>query len=106
MCFDTNLSVKQIFDKGFDNVRFRRTLWGDRLDLWTHIKDACAGVALNNEKDVITWTLTKNKKFTVKSMYKHLVEGEINLTMRFMWKIKVPARIKFFMWLLEKKILY
>src|SRR3954470_11824764 len=42
ICFDINMSVRQVFDKGLENIKFRRTLWGESLDLWNHIKEVCS----------------------------------------------------------------
>ena len=72
------------------------------LEFWIHIKEVCASIRLNGERDKIMWSLTKNKIFSVKSMYRHLIGGNINITKNFLWKVKIPARIKFFMWLMEK----
>ena len=34
LCFDKNKTVKQVFNKGLENVQFRRTLLGDARELW------------------------------------------------------------------------
>lgn len=59
LCFDRNKYVEEILEKEIDNVRFRRTLLGDSLDLWTHVKEACTSIVLYDRKDEVRWTLTK-----------------------------------------------
>lgn len=39
LCFDKNKSLKHMINKGLDSVLFRRTLSGESLELWTHIKE-------------------------------------------------------------------
>jgi len=53
-----------------------------------------------NESDRIFWALGKNKKFSVKSVYNALTSSDGGLYHRMIWKGKVPAKIKIFMWLL------
>ena len=49
------------------------------------------------------WMLIANRIFSVKSLYLHLVKSDVGFPHKFMWKVKVPAKIKFFLWLLNKK---
>lgn len=86
-------------EKGWDSIHFRRTLYGDSLELWNHIKEGCANVVLTGQRDTIKWTLNKNNIYTVKSYYRHLVENGVKYPHNFMWKIKMPPRVKVFMWL-------
>lgn len=50
MYFDKNKSVSEMLGKGLDVVQFRRTLYGDSLELQNHIKEVCAGVTLTIKK--------------------------------------------------------
>ena len=38
---------------------FLRTLYGDSLDLWNHIKEACDDVVLTDQRDSTKLTLNK-----------------------------------------------
>lgn len=87
-------------DKGLNNISFRRTLWGDSLELWNHIKDSREEFFLTDQKDSIRWSLTKSDVYSVKSLYRHLIEDGANFPHKCMWKTKMPSRIKFFVWLL------
>lgn len=73
VCFDKNKSIAEIFDKEIQNVSFRRTLYGESLQLWEHIKNACENIVLTDQKDVIKWSLAKNGLYTVKSCYRSLI---------------------------------
>lgn len=53
-------------------------------------------------KDQIKWMLTSDRKFTVRSLY--LFFGKICLWFsKFLWKTKVPSKIKIFRWLMTKR---
>ena len=80
------------------SVSFRRTLAGVTRELWDHIKVVCSSVALRDENDKIKWMLTKNGTYTVKSYYRHLIENGIKYPHLYMWKVKMPLRVKVFMW--------
>lgn len=99
LCFDKSKSIKQISDKGLEAVQFRRTLYTDSLELWNHIKECCAQVVLSTQRDTIKWTLSKNGIYTVKSYYRHMIETGLKCPHAFMWKTRMPPRVKVFMWL-------
>lgn len=54
-------------------------------------------------KDKLEWTLTADKKFTVKSLYRKLIEVDYDFPQKFLWKVKVPAKIKVSFWLMARK---
>lgn len=99
LCFDKNKSIAEVFRKGLASLSFRRTLYGDSLELWGHVREACEGVMLNQDRDRIKWSLNKNGIYTVKSYYRHLTENGVKYPHNFMWKTKIPPRVRVFMWL-------
>lgn len=52
--------------------------------------------------DTIKWTLTENGVYTAKTYYRNLIENGVIYPHKFMWKTKIPQRIKKFMWLVLK----
>lgn len=56
---------------------------------------------LVNESDFIRWKLGKNHSFSVKSIYDGLSSSEQGLYHKVIWKGKIPAEIKIFLWLLS-----
>lgn len=58
---------------------------------------------LTTQRDTIKWTLHKNGLYTVKFYYRHLVENGVKYPQNFMWKTKMPPRVKVFMWLVLRK---
>jgi hypothetical protein len=62
-------------------------------------------VQLNNKKDVFVWGLTTYGTFTVKSMDLDLLDDDTKYLKKYIWKMKVPLKIKAFMWFLHRKVL-
>jgi hypothetical protein len=60
----------------------------------------------DNRVDQVLWTLENKKLFTTKSLYYFLTDrGVKSRVAGFIWKSKVPLKIKFFLWqLLNDKL--
>jgi hypothetical protein len=62
-------------------------------------------VLLTNQRDRFVWGLHHNKLFSVKSIYKALLLSEALLYNTLTWKLKLPLKIKVFLWLYKWVIL-
>jgi hypothetical protein len=78
LCFDHNITVTQAIPKEWQGFRFRRTLSGETLELWNSLKDRCEEVEMGEGRDTIEWTLTADKKFSVKTLYREMVTENCN----------------------------
>jgi hypothetical protein len=97
-----NVTVQKVFDAGVEGFRFRRAIvWGLR-EQWYELKRLLERVNLNNEPDKLIWKLTNSRNFSVKSLYLAMQCNEV-VPYKFMWKFKIPLRIKTFLWLMLKK---
>lgn len=86
------------------NVSFRRTLRGDAFNRWLELVGRLVTVQLTDDKDVFVWGLGTNKKFTVKSLYSDLMK-QVGVPARgAFWKLKIPLKIKIFLWYLWKGV--
>ena len=84
------------------NIQFRRSLVGERWNAWLHLLRRLMDVQLSDQADKISWKLTTNGLFSVKSMNLDLIDsGPLSRSLH-IWKIKVPLRIKIFMWFVHK----
>lgn len=77
-------------------------MYGDSLELWKLIKERCDEIIMHGGKDEPMWMLTADRKFSVKSLYMFLVKIGCGFPHKFPWKIKVHAKIKAFLWLINK----
>jgi hypothetical protein len=56
---------------------------------------------LSNQEDRIVWSLGK-KGFSVNSLYKKKMSDQVAMSCRFLWKSKLPHKIKIFIWLVVR----
>ena len=62
-------------------------------------------VTLSNDEDTFKWKLTPNGVFSVKSMHIDCMNGHTPFLRKYLWKLKVPLKIKIFMWFLNRKVI-
>uniref|UniRef100_A0A452XHY1 Reverse transcriptase zinc-binding domain-containing protein n=1 Tax=Aegilops tauschii subsp. strangulata TaxID=200361 RepID=A0A452XHY1_AEGTS len=62
-------------------------------------------VQLSEQPDSTQWKLTKNGIFMVKSFCMDLINSYPLSRSLHIWKVKVPLRIKIFMWFVHKQVI-
>jgi hypothetical protein len=87
------------------NIRFNRTLTGDRWNSWVSLLRRLMNVHLSDEPDSFKWNLATTGIFFVKSMYADYMNGHTVFLKKYLWKIKVPLKIRIFMWFIYKKVI-
>ena len=87
VCLDTNL-----------NLSFRRTITGIKLVEWQNLLYLLSSVSLNPSSDKFVWDGHKNGIFLVQSMYHLLMYNPSNNRNKMIWKLKIPLKIKVFLW--------
>jgi hypothetical protein len=97
-------SVANVFRWVPLNISFRRSLRGDNVQAWHNLVAKIAYVQLNDgAKDKFRWGLNQNGIFKVRSMYHAMIIGNI-WDNRLLWKLKLPLKIKIFLWYLKKGV--
>ena len=86
------------------NVSFRRNLQGNNLKDWLQIVSKVVDVELVQGHDIGIWTLQQNGLFSVHSMYLALMDDKILPINRPLWKLKIPLKVKVFIWLLHRGV--
>lgn len=97
-----NVLVAKVIEKGSEWLKFRRALVDRKLEKWTKFQNLCQLIELTSEEDKISWKLTGNGSFTIKSFYKALQVQHTN----FRHQGKIPPRVKVFVWLLVKNSIF
>lgn len=100
-----NVMVAHVLAQTPLNISSRRALLGNRWTLWLQLCQKLMRFNLNDEQDHFVWGLTSNGKFTVKSMYEDLMSDHTPYLRKYLWKVKVPLKIRIFMWFLSNKVL-
>ena len=79
------------------NISFRRAAVDNKLVEWQHLVAQIAHVNLVDGSDTFRWTLTKSGLYTVRSWYLHLIDRQPPFRHKFIWKLKIPLKIKIFL---------
>ncbi|WVZ96731.1 hypothetical protein U9M48_042332 [Paspalum notatum var. saurae] len=82
-----------------------KALVGDKLIKWNDLVARVAFVQLDGHHDKAIWSLTKHGYFTVKSLYNFLVDQSALPLNKKLWKLKLPLKIKIFVWFLMKGVI-
>jgi hypothetical protein len=98
-----NVTVANSIKEDGLNISFRRYLTGDRWQAWLDLVERLMDVHLTDEKDTFIWKLTESGQFSVKSLYAELMNGNTKFLRKYLWKMKVPLKIRIFMWFLNRK---
>ena len=99
------VTIKQVLGQVNPDISFRRTISGPRLTAWNDLLTRLGAVQLSAESDIFKWNLHLNGRFSVKSMYDALVHNEVPSDNRKLWKLKIPLRVKIFLWFLNKGVI-
>jgi len=87
------------------NLYFRRVLVDNKLIEWQNLVAQIAHVQLVDGSDTFRWNLTNSGSFTVRSFYLHLLDSQPPFRHKMIWKLKIPLKIKIFLWFLQRGIL-
>jgi hypothetical protein len=98
-----NVLVADVFSHNPLNIEFWRILNGNKWNDWLNLCQRLMTVNIFDQQDKFAWKLTKSGVFTVKSMYLDLMNEDARFLHRYLWKLKLPLKIKIFMWLLRGK---
>jgi hypothetical protein len=73
-------------------VRFETRLQGIVRDQWYELTSKLNRVSLNHDKDVAIWKWNKSRKFTVRSVYEHLIRSDVGLTYSKVWRARIHEK--------------
>jgi hypothetical protein len=99
LCECKEVTVNKV-RSGEVQITFRRWLPDNLRTSWDQIWCDVISFRLENELDRIVWSLEKNRRFSVKSVYNSLTSLDEGSYHKLIWEGKVPAKIKIFMWLM------
>jgi mannosylglycoprotein endo-beta-mannosidase len=102
LTFSQGVSVARVFAQDFNCIRFRRCLYGESLEMWNKLLDMCGSTTLSQEPDRVSLKLTKSGIFSVKLLYTYLMARRVLFPYKMIWRLKVPLKIKAFIWLIVK----
>ena len=102
---DPHTTVAKVLATRPLNLSFRRALVDNKLVEWSNLVAQITHVDLANGLDNFRWNLTKSGLFTVRSFYLYLIDTHPPFRHKSIWKLKIPLKIKIFLWFLQRGVL-
>jgi hypothetical protein len=96
-----NICVDKVICSNFEALKIQRRLFGDTVNNLDEMKHMCRDIHLTGADDSVSWTLDK-KGFSAKSLYKKIRSDLSEVPFKFLWKVKIPQKIKIFLWLIAR----
>jgi hypothetical protein len=62
-------------------------------------------IQLTDRSDLFKWSLNHNGQFSVSSMHQAFLDTNVVPNNSYLWKIKVPLKIRVFLWLLWREVI-
>ncbi|CAN6285209.1 unnamed protein product [Urochloa humidicola] len=100
ICEDSKVLVQDCFFDDSWSINFRRTLTEQEGACWEQLLQLLQEIHLEEDvDDDVSWALDSSKSFTTKSLYRFLTFRGVCLAQgENIWKIKLPLKIKIFLW--------
>jgi hypothetical protein len=98
---EQNYSISELWDGTNLKITFRRCFDHNLMLQWLEILQIAQTLQLSSESDTLVWKSEPNGVFSVKSMYAIInFRGVVPVHVHSIWKLKLPPKIHFFLWLL------
>ena len=101
---DPHATVAKVMAKRPLNLSFRRALVDNKLVEWHNLVAQINHVELVEGSDTFRWNLTKSGLYSVRSLYLHLIDTQPPFQHKMIWKLKIPLKIKIFLWYLQRGV--
>jgi len=96
LCLDKHITVHHFVLK-HAQLQFSRWLPPLLFSSWISLVGEIYSYPFENENDVIFWKLSRNGKFSTRSIYDLLTSGDFGFSFTSIWKARIPHRIKVFL---------
>jgi hypothetical protein len=88
--------VTRVMNDEHYNISSRRALVDDKLREWLEMIGKINNVTLDQGMDMFRWDLNTTRTFSVRSVYLYLLNQHAPFRHKFIWKLKIPLKIKIF----------
>ena len=102
---DRHATVSKVLATSPLNISFHRALVDNKLLEWLKLVAQISNVELVDGSNYFRWNLTKSRLFSVRSLYLHLIDTPPPFLHRKLSKIKIPLKIKIFLWFLQRGVI-
>jgi hypothetical protein len=78
-------------------------LVAENLQSWHNLVMRLTNIQLIDRPDIFKWSLNFSSQFSVNSMYQAFIDTNVVPNNSYLWKIKIPLKIKVFICLLYRE---
>jgi hypothetical protein len=99
---EQNGTIAELWDGYNLKCTFRITVDRRLFDLWKEVLGIASSLKLSSEEDEPVWQYNSSGIYSSQSLYRVInCRGIMHVFILVVWKLKVPPRIHFFLWLLS-----
>jgi hypothetical protein len=98
-------TIAKVLSSSPPSISWTRQLFGSNLNAWNDLLARMEGIVLGQDPDAFYWNLTPSGKFSVKSHYVALMLRNTPNMNKDLWNLKVPLKIKIFLWFLRRGVI-
>ena len=94
-CPNPQISISELASNYWD-LQLRRSLSPAELEDWQRL--AALFPSLSEEEDTVVWPHSPSARFSVKSLYGKLIAGSTTSKFNWIWRARIPPKVKVFLW--------
>ena len=95
-------TVSQVWNGQELMLTFRINVSEALMSMWWELCSLVKGTSLTDEEDQILWSYTSHGTYSVQSLYAVInCRGVVPMFVHAIWKLVIPPRVHFFLWLLS-----
>ena len=96
-------AISQVWDGHELMLTFRRNVSETLMSMWWELYGVIEGTILHDDEDQILWSYTSHGTYAVQSLYARInCRGVFPVYTHAIWKLVIPPRVQFFLWLLSR----
>ena len=96
-------TVFDLWDKENLKCTFRRTVGQKLMNDWLEVKQLASAINFTSEEDSLIWMFSSKGVYSSQTLYKIInFRGVTQIHVSAVWKLVIPPRVQFLLWLLSK----
>jgi hypothetical protein len=100
---EQNKTLAELWDGVNLKCTFRRCVDSRVFQLWKEVVSIASTIVLTGEEDALVWQYQSSGLYSFQSLYKIInFRGVVPIYLPAMWKLTIPPRVQFFLWLVSK----
>jgi len=96
-------TVFDLWDRENLKCTFRRSVGQKLMNDWLEVKQLASAISFTSEEDSLIWMFSSKGVYSSQTLYKIInFRGVTQIHVSAVWKLVIPPRVQFLLWLLSK----